>query len=160
MLASGVVAAVLGSVGLAAFATPAIATCNGFSCHGRDPSIQGCAATSTTESSDTLAIVQNRFSQGCKANWARGALTQTGIHNGDKIQVIIQTTDSQGNFEKMCFPGPNNTGQLQELCFAGMFYQSTTFAFTDMVDGTNVAAAIVNIYDSSGTFIRRLEADQ
>jgi Protein of unknown function (DUF2690) len=159
MLASALMATVIASVGLASSASPANATCNGFSCHGLDPSIQGCTATSTRESSDTLAIVQNRFSQGCKANWARGALTQTGLHNGDKIQVIIQTTDSHGNFEQMCFPGPSNTGNLKEPC-SGTLYQSTTFAFTDMVDGTNVAAAIVKIYDSGGNFIRSIEADQ
>ena len=159
-LASGLVTVSLTIAGTVASVSPAQAAgCFGFSCHGHDPNVEGCSVASTTQSSSSLAIVQNRFSSNCKSNWARGALTQTGLNNGDGIQVIIETQDSQGHFEFMCFPGPNNTGALIENC-SGALYRSTTFAFTDMVDGTNITEAFVDVFDRNGNFIQELEADQ
>jgi len=158
--ASVVVTSLLGIAGTAVSVVPAQAAgCTGFSCAGHDPNVEACSVASTTTSSSSLAVVQNRFSQNCRSNWVRGELTQQGFNNGDSIIIFIQTTDSRGNFESQCYPGPNNTGHLIENC-SGATYRSTSFAFSDMVDGTNVTAAILDVFDSSGNLIQQLETDQ
>ena len=59
----------------------------------------------------------------------------------------------------MCYPGPSNTGQLIEDCSGAMLH-ATGFWYTDMVDGTNVTGAAVNVYDTHGNFIDQLQANQ
>lgn len=157
--ASAVVTALLGFMGAGVSAAPAVAACSGYSCHGLDPIAQGCSATSTTGNSGSLVAVQNRYSQGCNANWARAELTQQGYNNGDQFIVWIDTTDSHGNWEFMCYPGPSNTGQLVEAC-SGAKIHATGWWYTDMVDGTNVTHACVDLYDSGGNFIEERCADQ
>ena len=160
IVASALVTSLLGVAGIAMSAVTADAAgCYGFSCAGHDPIVEGCSVSSTKGQSDSLAIVQNRFAWNCNSNWARGALTQQGLSNGDSIIIFITTTDSKGHSEFQCYPGPNNTGQLIEAC-SGATYRSTTFAFTDMVDGTNVTHAFVYVYDSAGNLIDQLEVDQ
>lgn len=138
------------------------ATCHGYTCHGHDPSTYGCSATSTVTAnafdSDNaiVAVIQNRYSSGCAANWARGWLTSTGVARGYKIYVEIDTTDSQGHQEDMCYPGPSNTGLLNEDCSSwpdGGFGGSTTAVFSDMSDGTHVTRAWVFVW-SCGTGCR------
>src|SRR5450756_728184 len=78
---------------------------------------------------------------------------------GDKITMIIRTTDSHKNLEDMCYPGPSNTGQLYE-CGSSAFYRGTAPAYTDMVDGTNETFAVVDVYSSGSRFLGSYEADQ
>lgn len=157
--ASAVVTALLGFMGAGVSALPVAAACSGLFCAGFDPIDQVCSATSTTSSSDSLVLLQNRYSLGCNANWARVELTQQGYSNGYRFIEWIMTTDSLGD-ESMCYPGYNsNKGYLVENC-TGATVHATGFWHTDMVDGTNKTLAFVNVFDSNGNFIEGLEADQ
>ena len=150
----------LSTAGLAASSLPAAAAgCSGFTCHGLDPTAQGCTATATAQKSGTEAIVMNRYSSGCNANWARAALTQKGYDAGDSMVIIVTTTDSKGHLESMCYPGPNGAGTLNEYCYYHD-YASTSWAYTDMVDGTNNATASAYVYDSLGKLIETDSATQ
>jgi Protein of unknown function (DUF2690) len=145
--------AVLGSAGSASAATPA-ANCSGYSCHGHDPVVYGCTASSTTTanasvSGTVVATVQNRYASNCNANWVRGQLTSAGVSRHYWIVVDITTTDSHGTGEYMCYPGPNNTGNLNEFCSGSTYGGNTTFIFSDMVDGTNTATARIFVYTCS-----------
>lgn len=151
----GILLATLVLVLLGTAVPAAAASCSGYSCHGHDPSVYGCSATSTTTAnafdSDNaiVAVIQNRYSSGCNANWARGWLTSTGVARGYKIYVEIDTTDSKGSTESLCYPGPSNTGNLIEDCSgwpSGGAGGSTTPVFSDMSDGTNVTRAWVHVF--------------
>lgn len=157
--AAAVVTALLGFMGAGITAVPAVASCSGLFCAGFDPISQACSATSTQSSSDSLVVLQNRYSQGCNANWARVELTQLGYNNGYRFNEWIMTTDSLGD-ESMCYPGYNsNKGYLVENC-TGATVHATGFWHTDMVDGTNRTLAFVDVFDSNNNFIEQLEADQ
>ena len=159
LVASALIAVLLGFAEAGMSAAPAEAACWGYSCHGLNPSSQGCSATSTTTASSTLVVLQNRDSSGCNANWARAELTQQGSLNGDQFIVYIVTTDSRGNTEEMCYPGPSNTGQLINGC-DGFGSNSMNYQWTDMVDGTNLTYAHVQVFDSHGNFIQQLQTTQ
>jgi hypothetical protein len=106
-----------------------------------------------------VATLWNRYSSNCNANWARVQLTSAGLSAGDSFIVSIQTTDSKGAGEFMCFPGPSNTGQMIEDC-SEIQYGGSLPAYTDMVDGTNLTTATLYVYDSSGAVIARYGASQ
>jgi hypothetical protein len=130
------------------------ASCSGYSCHGHDPVVYGCSASSTTTANakvngTVVATVQNRYAGNCNANWVRGQLTQAGVNDHYWIVVDIYTTDSHGTNEYMCYPGPNNTGNLNEYCSGSTYGGNTQFIYSDMVDGTNTATARVFVYTCS-----------
>jgi hypothetical protein len=151
LLAAGGTASMLSATAASA------ASCSGFSCHGYDPVAEGCSTTSTTTAyassgGVTYATLWNRYSAGCKANWSRAELTSAAISAGYTMLVLADTSDSRGNYEDMCWPGPNNNvGALNESC--GNPYGGSSIAYTDMVDGTNTADAYVYIYNSSGNLV-------
>jgi hypothetical protein len=156
LLASGTMAATL-ALGLTAAAAgaavttgaqPAITrTCHGYSCHGHDPVRYRCSVSSTTSTSDHLVTLWNRYSFNCNANWGRARLKPVALLLGDRMQVFISTTDSKGKFESMCYPGPSDTGHIEEDCTGA--YRGSLPAYTDMVDGTNVAWATVLVYNGN-----------
>ncbi len=155
---------------LGATAGPAAAAgCWGLGCHGYDVNYMGCAVSSVVgphaakdpKDGVVVAYVENRYSYGCNANWARGWLTQAGIDRGYRIQVVVTTYDSQvpSVYEQMCVPNAaNNTGTTEEDC-SGTFGGSTAVLFTDMVDGHNKTYAYVHVWSGS-TFVVQGEADQ
>ena len=133
------------------------ATCYGFTCHGHDPVKYGCSISSTTSTSDNLVTLWNRYSASCNANWARAQLSPVALLLGDSMEVQVSTTDSHGSFEYMCYPGPSDTGQLQEYCTG--HYGGSSAAYTDMVDGTNLATATAYVF-SGGTLIDVIDVQQ
>jgi hypothetical protein len=136
------------------------ASCYATSCAGHDPTTHGCAATSTTSYSGSLATVWNRYSAACDSNWVRGQLTSTALRAGDTTSISISTTDSQGNDEFMCWPGlTNDQGGPIELC-SGILYGGSSIAYSDMVDGTNKTYATVDVFDSGYDLLAAYEADQ
>lgn len=150
-----IAALLFGLTGVVESAGPAAAaSCSGYSCHGFDPNTKGCAVSAWKESGGSEANVMNRYSAGCNANWARGALTQQGYNDGDTMIIVVTTTDSRGNLESMCYPGLSNTGALHEYCY-NYNYRGTGWAYTDMVDGTNTATATVYVYDFNGALIEK-----
>ncbi len=52
----------------------------------------------------------------------------------------------------MCYPGPDNTGQLVEGC-SGAAYGGSSTAWTDMTDGTNITYSDIYVYDRYGNFL-------
>jgi hypothetical protein len=155
-------------VGLSLTSTTAsAASCSGYSCHGLDP------AGRCTDTSDNiviakvndpldpraLAVLHNKYAKGCNSNWAWAVLTSEGYADGDSFVVLITTTDSRGNLESMCYPGPDSTGALNEYCYEST-YRGTAGAYTDMVDGTNVTQAYVYVYASDGSLVASAESDQ
>lgn len=155
------VAALTGFVGVVtavpANAAPAL-SCSGFSCHGHDPVLYGCSVLSTKTVSDGLMTLQNRFSGNCDANWARAELSAVALGAHDSLEVAITTKDSHGQTETMCFPGPSNTGNLVENCNGS--FRGSGFAFTDMVDGTNLTTAEAIVLNSGGQQIDFLQVQQ
>jgi hypothetical protein len=150
---AGAMALVAGFVVLGSGSASA-STCFGYSCHGHDPVVYGCSASSTTTayasvSGTAVAEVQNRYAGNCNSNWVRGALTSAGVSRGYWIVVDVSTVDSHGTSEYMCYPGPNNTGALNEYCSGSTYGGNTTFIYSDMVDGTNTATARVFVYTCS-----------
>jgi hypothetical protein len=157
-------ALLLSTLGVVAVQSPAsAAVCSGRSCAGDDPVMTGCADNPNSLVSGTRAVtyggiqvatVWNYYTSTCTANWARGQLTQQAYDRGYQMQVQIGTTDSSGNPEATCFPGPSDTGRLIEDCYS-FLYHGTAAAYTDMVDGTNVTTATVSVYDANGTWLAR-----
>ena len=153
--------AVVGAAGSAS-----AATCFGYSCHGHDPEIYGCSATTTetvpvTANGVRIATLWNRYSSGCKANWARAQLTTAGINAHDTFWIDAYTTDSQGHKEFMCYPGPDNSGLLIETPDCNVPpYGGSEILYTDMVDGTNLATADIWVFDSSGYPLVHASASQ
>jgi hypothetical protein len=136
-------------------AAPASAAgCYAGTCQGHDPSAYGCSTDSITgpvyvySGSTRLATLYNRYSIGCKANWATAQLTSAAISAGDRIYVSIKTT--VGTLEFMCYPGPSNTGNRLEDCsgFPDNGYNGPYQAYTDMVDGTYWTVAVVCVYNA------------
>ena len=78
-----------------------------------------------------------------------GQLTSAGVNDHYWIVVDIYTTDSHGTNEYMCYPGPNNTGNLNEYCSGSTYGGNTQWIYSDMVDGTNVTTARVFVYTCS-----------
>lgn len=159
--------AILGMAGSAS-----AATCYGASCAGHDPVIYGCSASHTVSAAAklngvTLATIQNRFSSGCDTNWGRAQLSPAGLQARDSIVVDVLAQDRNGINEYMCYPGPSNTGHLQENCYCpnlsfcpSSTYGGSNWAYTDMVDGKNLATARVFVYNSSGQWITQAEVSQ
>jgi hypothetical protein len=126
--------------------------------------VYGCTASSTVTvpvkvGSTQVATLWNRYASNCNANWGRAQLTSAGLSAHDTFIVDVFTNDSRGTFEYMCYPGPDNTGEIEELC-SGATYGGSAQAFTDMVDGTNTTTADVYVYNSSGTQIASASASQ
>lgn len=147
MLASATVLAV-GAAVLVSAGSASAATCSGFTCHGHNPVTYGCPVSSTVTvpvdyNGVQIATLWNRYSYDCNANWGRAQLTAAGLKDRFSFEVSITTTDSHGDQELMCYPGPNNTGQLVEACPRGQTYSGSLAAYTDMVDGTNTTRAQV-----------------
>ena len=88
----------------------------------------------------------------CRTNWAVATLTQEAAHRRYSLFVDIRTQDSNGQYEIMCYPGPDNTGALQEPC-DGRHFSGSGFPYTDMVDGTNCTNAYVRLFDAAGNAI-------
>lgn len=146
--------AVLGAAGSAS-----AASCSGYSCHGLDPEIYGCSATSTITvpvkyDGVQVATLWNRYSSGCNANWARGQLTTAGRSAHDTFGITVTTTDNQG-YEFMCYPGADNLGLIDEyyFCLGLPAYGGSQILYTDMVDGTKKTTAVIYVYNSSGSFL-------
>jgi hypothetical protein len=168
VLAGTLLISALVPLGLSASAGAAFAaSCSGYTCHGLDPASR-CTDTKdkivlADDVQDPLApedvaVLHNKYSKGCNSNWAWAALTSAGYNDGASLVVLITTTDSRGNLESMCYPGPNSTGALNEYCYEST-YRGTAGAYTDMVDGTNVTQAYVYVYASDGALIASAEAD-
>lgn len=142
------------------------ASCSGYSCHGLDPSGR-CTDTASAWKNVTIndpldpeavAILYNKYSKPCNSNWAWASLTPEGYNAGLSMVVIITTLDSHGNLESMCYPGPGNTGHLNEYCY-NYNYRGTLPAYTDMVDGTHVTQAYAYVYGDGGALIASAEVD-
>ncbi len=169
-LAGTMAVGLLAPLGLSASAGMAFAaSCTGYACHGLDPAARctdtsdkflGAVVTSDPYAPETVAELHNKYSKGCNSNWAWAVLSPEGYADGDRMVVLITTTDSRGHLESMCYPGPNSTGALNEYCYEST-YQGTLGAYTDMVDGTNVTQAYVYVYARDGTtIIASAESDQ
>src|SRR4029077_5387110 len=103
----------------------------------------------------------NRYSSGCKANWARAQLTIAGIKAQDTFWIDVYTTDSQGHKEFMCYPGPDNTGLLTEIQDCDVpTYGGSEILYTDMVDGTKLTTADIWVLDSNGNPLIHESASQ
>jgi hypothetical protein len=144
---------------LASAGSASAATCSGYSCHGLDPEIYGCSATSTITvpvryDGVQVATLWNRYSSRCNANWARGQLTTAGLSAHDTFGITVTTTDNQG-YEFMCYPGADNLGVIDEyyFCYGLPAYGGTQILYTDMVDGTKKTTAVIYVYNSSGSFL-------
>lgn len=150
-------------LGVVVSATPASAAgCYAYSCHGYDLYHFGCTYTSTTADSavtydgrTAVATVYNRYSGGCRSNWAEAALTPAALAAGDTmlVGIITHDFDSRGNSESMDYPSTSsNRGALQEYP-AQPYYGGAASAYTDMVDGTNLTEAWIHVFDKYGTMI-------
>jgi hypothetical protein len=131
-------------------AGPAV-SCYADTCHGHDPVIYNCSVSSTASSSDANVTVWRRWSGNCDASWARAQLSAAAISNGYTMEVAASTTNRYGQDEFMCYPGPSNTGALNEYCTGT--YGGSLPAYTDMVDSKNLVTAIAYIYNRLGRFI-------
>jgi hypothetical protein len=163
-IVAGVASALLLSCGIAGFSagTAAAATCSGSGCQGLDAKLQGCPVTSSKANGGGYGQIWNYYSQACKANWAEGDLLRPpGEYAGYSFYVVITTTDSNGNSESMCSPGPSNTGSPHEYCFDTPYSPGNgSPAWTDMVDGTNITQAYIYVYGPDGSLIETDEVDQ
>jgi hypothetical protein len=133
------------------------AGCHDAGCAGLDPYQQGCVNTDISNKvvGGTYGSLTDIYSPDpdCRANWAQGTLYYTGY----SMYVYIYTTDSNGNREDMCQPGPSNTGQLISYCYNSPYNGGV--AWTDMVDGTNITHAGMSIYGPSGNLVESLSVD-
>ena len=125
--------------------------------------IYNCSVSSTVTvpvsyNGTRVATLYNRYSHYCNANWGRAQLTTAGYDAHDSFLVEISTTDSLNKSEIMCFPGPSNTGGTMEGCTGT--YAGNQAAYCDMVDGTHVTSAFIQVFDSSGNLITSAFADQ
>src|ERR1022692_3386242 len=159
LLAAGL--AVLGPAGSASAGASNI--CYGYTCHGHDPVIFGCPASSTVTvpvkyNGTQVATLYNRYSSYCNANWGRAQLSTAGYAAHDSFLVEVDTTDSLGHYEFMCYPGPANTGHLTEPCTGT--YAGNLAAYCDMVDGTHSTTAAVQVFDSTGRLLTTAFASQ
>jgi hypothetical protein len=152
-------AIVVGTAGSASAAS----VCYGYTCHGHDPVIYNCSASTTLTvpvkyNGTQVATLYNRYSQNCNANWGRAQLTAAGYDAHDSFLVEISTTDSLSKSENMCWPGPSNTGNFMEACTGT--YAGSLAAYCDMVDGTHVTSAYIQVFNSGGNLIASGFADQ
>lgn len=154
--------AALVPLGLTVSATSAsAASCSGYSCHGLDPSGRctdtASAWTDVNSNLENVAILYNKYSKPCNSNWAWAQLSPWAANDFSMV-VVITTLDSHGNLESMCYPGPGNTGHLNEYCY-NYNYEGTLPAYTDMVDGTHVTQAYCYVYDHGGALVASAEVD-
>ena len=145
-------ALLLGGLTLGAQSASASTSCSGFSCHGHDPFVYSCGyytsdSAGAYSGNTELAVLTNWYGH-CNANWSQGYLTSAGLSAHDSIIITIETTDSKGNDEYMCYPGPDTTGALDEYCSCATYGGSAT-AWTDMVDGTHITQSIIYVYHGS-----------
>lgn len=102
-------------------------SCFSTGCFNQDPFQENCSVTSSSTKTITdqfgtaLATITNAFSSGCDANWAEGSLS-----NGVGLRLTISTSGES----TLCEPSDCTS----TLGFAN-------FAWTNMVNGTNVASA-------------------
>lgn len=152
----------LSLLGVGVSAGPASATsgCYGYGCHGYDMNHFQCTYTSSLPSDAVfngtrLATVYNRYSGGCRSNWAEAVLSPAALAAGDTMLVTVNTqTDSHGTSEQMWFPGSSsNQGALNEYGVMP-YYGGSASAYTDMVDGTNLATASVLVFDRNNNPIQ------
>lgn len=149
-----------GAVAVQAPANAAGATCSGYSCVGHDPqtTYSGCLNSTThgtaTASYGGIQVVTawNYYSNDCNANWARGQLTSAAVSRGYQMQVQIGTSDTNGYWEAMCYPGPSDTGKAREDCY-DYKYGGSLAAYTDMVNGTNLTKATISVFDPTGQVV-------
>jgi len=169
------VAALIAAGGLVivapAMSASASPTCHGYTCHGHDPVVYGCAVSSQKfayyySGRTLMATLTNEYSYQCNANWVQGQLSKYAVALGWNFAITLTTSDSKGYLESMCWSGPasdNNTGNLEEFCdpqvppFAD---SSTNPAWTDMVDGTNYTYGGMQIDDAYGNKITIIAANQ
>jgi hypothetical protein len=109
------------------------------------------------DDSDGVAVanVWDYYSYNCKANWAAGSLTQAGLDRHYRIQLTIQTWDSNSpsQWELICFPGTSSdAGQNPENC-TWPPYGGPYLAWSDMVDGSNQTQASVCVWRSDNTAV-------
>jgi hypothetical protein len=145
-------------------ASPAQASgCFAASCGGWDPVSKGCSATSTTAASGAWGTVWNRYSAGCRANWVRGQLSTAAVNAGYQLWISIETTDSTGAGAQACYPIPgsvSNHGYVWEPCYGGGPIHTSSIIYSDMVDGTKLTQAYMDIFDASSNLVAIYEADQ
>ena len=156
------ISAALGIGSMVAMAPQASAAgCYGRSCAGWDPVARGCSVTSTTSSGGTWGTLWNRYSSGCKANWARGQLSAAALAAGDTMWLEITTTDSAGQDEYICWPnyGTDNQGLTFESCYGASPYGGSSIVYSDMVDGTNITHADMIILHGAD-FVAEYQANQ
>lgn len=160
-------AAILLSLGLMVVNAPsarAASACYATSCAGYDPISYGCAVTSTTTHVGALATVWNRYSYGCRANWARAQLTTAAVNAGYKMWVEVQAPITAEGEEYMCwpnYPSQNNQGFSFEFCNPALGpYGGSSIVYTDMVDGTNTTYATVTVFDTAYNVVAEYHANQ
>jgi hypothetical protein len=150
-------------------ASPASASgCWSYSCVGHDPDVYGCSwdtyvnGYAVDSGYHTLANLTNWYSNSCHTNWVAASLTQYSLDRGYKMYLKIQTTDTNGHIEYMCYPGPSDTGALQEWCsnypYSG--YGGPYLSWGDMVEGTNYTYGTVTVRDGSGNEVAIGTANQ
>lgn len=173
MLLAGATAALL--IGAGADAPSASAStpgCDGISCAGKDPGTMHCNTSMTfvefsiysLDKTHLLGTGQNVYSIPCRANWAEAlSLTTYSVSHGYGVYVTAFTSkDTRGQQEWMCFPGQDViNGNNCNFTVIGGYTGSTGWpAYTDMVDGTNLAYAEVFVVDSQGNIIGGASASQ
>jgi hypothetical protein len=171
----GVAAAGAASAATAKHARPiatASLTCHGISCHGHDPYLYGCTASSHKSAyfyltGTWVATVTNYYSIKCNANWTQAWLSSNAVYGGWNFGITLTTYDSQSppQLESMCWSGPNspnNTGGISEPCIPQVppYYNGTGPAWTDMVDGTNLTFSGMSVDDAFGDVMDRFGVDQ
>lgn len=154
-----------------ASATPANAAgCYSTGCHGYDPNVKSCTVSSQKSLNfysgrTVMATLTNKFSIACDSNWAQAQLTQYAVNLGWNFRVYIDTTDSNGQGEAMCYDGLgsySNTGWLVENCFHNPAFQDnwTNATWTDMVDGTHITYSYLELYDAHGNYQGSINVNQ
>lgn len=143
-------AVVTGTTGLVVSSGPALAApCWAALCAGHDPYKKGCKDSDHKTVTGKYGVITNYYSggsSGCRANWARAHVTPAGLDYAAYAVVVITTTDSNGKQESMCYPGPSDTGKLNEYCYQNLY----GLGWTDMVDGSKVTEAELYLYSGPG----------
>jgi hypothetical protein len=154
----------LGTATVPTSSASAAGGCSDIGCAGHDPISYGCAVTSTTSQTGTWATVWNRYSYGCKANWARAQLTAAAVNAGYTMWVEIDAPNTAEGEEHMCwpnYPSQDNQGDPYEFCNPALGpYGGSSVVYTDMVDGTNITYALVTVFDTYWTVIAEYHANQ
>lgn len=161
-------AGTIATTGLVALSAPpaAAAGCSGLGCALQDPVQEGCAASSSRQTSVTADGVTGtlviEYSRACNSNWVTGYLNQEGKTFGWQIEITASTWDSQNpqHREETCMGNPavgdpvkfDIDGSLTEQCDDPYNGNEGWPVWTDMVDGTHVVEGIIDLYDMFGHF--------